>query len=111
MNLKFWLGLLISSAFLYVAFRNVDVGLIFLSIKSASLPFVILGVVLTVIFYLIRALRWFHLLEPIKRIGLSSLFSSTPLVSYRVTDIHPWSFHGSVPALPSPLSYPGAPVL
>jgi len=77
MNLKFWLGLLISSAFLYVAFRNVDVGLIFLSIKSASLPFVILGVVLTVIFYLIRALRWFHLLEPIKRIGLSSLFSST----------------------------------
>ncbi len=77
MNWKFWLGLLISSAFLYVAFRNVDVGLIFLSIKSASLPFVILVVVLTVIFYLIRALRWFHLLEPIKKIGLSSLFSST----------------------------------
>jgi len=77
MNRKFWLGVLISSAFLYIAFRNVDVELIFLSIKTTSLPFVVLVVLLTVIFYLIRALRWFHLLEPIKRIGLSSLFSST----------------------------------
>jgi uncharacterized protein (TIRG00374 family) len=32
---------------------------------------------LTVLFYLIRALRWFYLLEPIKKIGLSNLFSST----------------------------------
>lgn len=77
MNRKFWLGVLISSAFLYIAFRNVDVGLIFLSIKTTSLPFIILVVMLTVIFYLIRALRWFHLMEPIKKIGLSSLFSST----------------------------------
>jgi uncharacterized protein (TIRG00374 family) len=77
MNRKFWLGLLISGAFLYIAFRNVDVGLIFHSIASTTLPFLILVVVLTVILYLIRALRWFHLLEPIKKIGLSSLFSST----------------------------------
>jgi len=77
MNRTFWLGLLISSAFLYIAFRNVDVGLIFLSIKSTSLPLVIPVVMLTVLFYLIRALRWFYLLEPIKKIGLSNLFSST----------------------------------
>jgi len=77
MNWKFWLGVLISCAFLYFAFRNVDVGLIFLSIKSTSLPFLIPVVMLTVLFYLIRALRWFYLLEPIKKIGLSNLFSST----------------------------------
>ncbi len=77
MNRKFWLGVLISCAFLYFAFRNVDVGLIFLSIKSTSLPLLIPVVMLTVLFYLIRALRWFHLMEPIKKIGLSNLFSST----------------------------------
>ncbi len=77
MNWKFWIGLLISGTFLYIAFYNVDLGLLFLSIKSTSLPFVIPVVMLTVFFYLIRALRWFHLLEPIKKIGLYSLFSST----------------------------------
>lgn len=77
MNRKTWLGLLISIAFLYIAFRNVDLGLLFLSIKSTSLPLLIPVVGLTVSFYLIRALRWFHLLEPIKKTRLSSLFSST----------------------------------
>jgi uncharacterized protein (TIRG00374 family) len=77
MNRKLWLGLLISVAFLYIAFHNVDVRLLFLSIKSIDLPLVILVVMLTVFFYLIRALRWFHLLEPIKKTGLYSLFSST----------------------------------
>ena len=77
MQWKFWVGLLISVAFLYIAFHNVDLGLILLSIKSTSLPFVIPVVVLTVFFYLIRALRWFHLLEPIKKASIGSLFSST----------------------------------
>ena len=77
MSWKFWLGLLISTAFLYIAFHNVDLGLLLLSLKSISLPFIIPIVILTILFYVIRALRWFHLLEPIKKIGLSSLFSST----------------------------------
>lgn len=77
MSWKFWLGLLISAVFLYVAFHNVDLGLLLLSLKSISLPFIIPIVILTILFYVIRALRWFHLLEPIKKIGLSSLFSST----------------------------------
>jgi hypothetical protein len=76
MKWKFWLGLLISVTFLYIAFHNVDLNLLYLSIKSTNLPVLIPVVMLTVFFYLIRALRWFHLLEPIKKIGLSSLFSS-----------------------------------
>jgi len=77
MKWKFWLGLLISVAFLYIAFHNVDLSLLYLSIKSTNILFFIPIVVLTFSFYLIRALRWFHLLEPIKKIGLFSLFSST----------------------------------
>jgi uncharacterized protein (TIRG00374 family) len=77
MNWKFWAGLLISSLFLYLAFHNVDLTLLYNSIKSTKIYFAIPAALLTVILYLIRALRWFHLLEPIKKIGLSSLFSST----------------------------------
>ncbi len=77
MKWKFWLGLLISVVFLYIAFHNVDLSLLYLSIKSTNILFFIPIVVLTFSFYFIRALRWFHLLEPIKKIGLFSLFSST----------------------------------
>ena len=77
MKWKFWLGLLISVAFLYIAFHNVDVNILYLSIKSTNILFFIPIVVLTFSFYFIRALRWVHLLEPIKKIGLFSLFSST----------------------------------
>jgi uncharacterized protein (TIRG00374 family) len=77
MNWKFWLGTVISALFLYLAFHNVDLHLIYHSIQSTSIPLIITVGFLTVILYLIRALRWFHLLEPIKKIGLGSLFSST----------------------------------
>ncbi len=77
MKWKFWLGLLISVAFLYIAFHNVDLSLLYLSIQSTNILFFIPIVALTFFFYFIRALRWFHLLEPIKKIGLFSLFSST----------------------------------
>jgi uncharacterized protein (TIRG00374 family) len=77
MNWKFWIGIAISALFLCLAFRNVDLDLLYHSVKSTSIPLIISVLVLTVILYVIRALRWFHLLEPIKKIPLSSLFSST----------------------------------
>jgi len=77
MGWKFWAGLLISSLFLYFAFHNIDLTLFYNSIKSTKMYLAIPVALLTIILYLIRALRWFHLLEPIKKIGLSSLFSST----------------------------------
>lgn len=77
MNWKFWIGSAISALFLYLAFHNVDLNLLYRSIRSTSIPLIIPVAALTVILYVIRALRWFHLLEPIKKIGLGSLFSST----------------------------------
>jgi len=77
MNWKFWVGTAISALFLYLAFHNIDLHLIYHSMQSTSIPLIITVGFLTVILYLIRALRWFHLLAPIKKIGLDSLFSST----------------------------------
>jgi glycosyltransferase 2 family protein len=77
MNWKFWLGTTTSALFLYLAFHNTDLHRIYHSMQSTSIPLIIIVGFLTVILYLLRALRWFHLLEPIKKIGLGSLFSST----------------------------------
>lgn len=77
MSWKFWTGIVISALFLYLAFHNVDLHLLYQSIKSTNIPLIIQAVVLTFTFYVIRALRWFHLLEPLKKIGFGSLFSST----------------------------------
>ncbi|MFO8164589.1 MAG: lysylphosphatidylglycerol synthase transmembrane domain-containing protein [Thermodesulfobacteriota bacterium] len=77
MNWKFWLGILISVTFLYLAFHNVDLNLLYLSIKSTNILFFIPIVGLTISFYLIRTLRWFYLLEQIKKTRLSNLFFST----------------------------------
>jgi uncharacterized protein (TIRG00374 family) len=77
MNWRFWIGSAISALFLYLAFHNVDLRLLYHSIQSTSIPLIVMVALLTVILYVVRALRWFHLLEPIKKIGLGSLFSST----------------------------------
>lgn len=77
MNWKFWIGIAISVSFLYLAFHNVDLQLLYHSVKSTSIPLIIPVVFLTVILHVVRALRWFHLLAPIKKIGIGSLFSST----------------------------------
>jgi len=77
MNWKFWVGTSISVLFLYLAFHNVDLHLLYSSMKSISIPLIVSVALITVILYVVRALRWFHLLEPIKKIGLGSLFSST----------------------------------
>ena len=76
MKWKLWLGILISSVFLFIAFHNVDLRLLYFSIKTTRPWFIVPIVLLSILFYLIRALRWFYLLEPIKKIALSSLFSS-----------------------------------
>jgi glycosyltransferase 2 family protein len=77
MNWKFWLGTAISVLFLYLALQSIDLHLIYQSIQSTSILPIIAVVFLTGFLYFIRALRWFHLLDPIKKIGLYSLFSST----------------------------------
>ncbi|MBW2077566.1 MAG: hypothetical protein DRG87_04040 [Deltaproteobacteria bacterium] len=77
MNWKFWIGIVISALFTYLAFHNVDLQLLYQSIASTSIPLIIPVVILTFVLYVIRALRWFHLLEPVKKIGFGSLFSST----------------------------------
>jgi uncharacterized protein (TIRG00374 family) len=73
---KLWLGLLISTLFIYLAFRKVDLARMWAVIGSADTFSLTLVVGILVFQFVLRAWRWEILLEPIKRTGFFSRLSS-----------------------------------
>ena len=55
---KFWLGLLISGLFLYLAIRKVDLYRTWTIIRASDLSLLMLVVVITFIQYVLRSFRW-----------------------------------------------------
>ena len=80
---------LVTVVFLYVAFRGIDLDLLFISIKSANYWWMLIVVILLMISHFFRAWRWRYMLNPIKRdIGMRNLFSSV-LVGYLMNNMLP----------------------
>jgi len=75
-NWKLWAGLLISALFLYLSFRKVDIYRIWVVIRTSELWLLALVVMITFFQFVIRAWRWYILLEPIKKTGFSNRLSS-----------------------------------
>ena len=69
---KFWLGLALSAVFMYLAFRDADIGNTWSVIKSADLLLLTLATLLLLSQYIIRAWRWYIFLEPIQRTSFSN---------------------------------------
>ena len=85
---KFWIGILLSGLFLFLAVRKVDVhGLMDILIHVRYLY--LIPVVLLVIFSLwMRAVRWRFLLEPVKKVSMRSMFSATA-IGFMANNIFP----------------------
>ena len=66
---KLWIGVLISALFLYLAFRDVDLKLIWGHIRSARFFPLFLVFITVLVQHIIRAWRWKIILEPIKKTG------------------------------------------
>ncbi len=77
MNWKFWIGIVIGTLFLFLAFRKVDFNEIGIALKNANYLYTIPAILLTVLSLWLRSLRWHFMLQQIKKIGLNSLFSAT----------------------------------
>lgn len=71
-NWKFWLGLLISALFLYIAFRKVDLARIWEVIRASDLSLITFVAIITFFQFVIRAWRWRILLDPLKKTGFSN---------------------------------------
>lgn len=88
-TLTYVISALITVVFLYIAFRGIDLDLLFISIKSANYWWMLIMFVLLMISHFFRAWRWRYMLNPIKRdIGMRNLFSSV-LVGYLMNNVLP----------------------
>ena len=85
---KLWAGLIISFVFLYLAFSKVDLPRLWAVINSARLWPLYLVVAIAFLQYVIRALRWGILLEPIKIVSYSNCFLCV-LVGFAANSVFP----------------------
>ncbi|MBN1831366.1 MAG: flippase-like domain-containing protein [Deltaproteobacteria bacterium] len=76
LNWKLWAGLLVGVLFLYLAFREVEFGQMWDSLKSANYWFLLPATFIIFFSHFLRAFRWRFLLDPVKRVDIPSLFSA-----------------------------------
>jgi uncharacterized protein (TIRG00374 family) len=74
---KFWIGIAVSGAFLFLAVRKVDSHDVGDAFRKANYWFLIPSIVSNFIGLWIRSFRWGVLLRPIRRIRMGHLFEST----------------------------------
>lgn len=82
------LGVLISVVFLWLAFRKVDYQELAQALKSANYLWIFPNMALMVFSMWLRAYRWKFMVNPIKRLGLNRLFSST-MIGFMANNILP----------------------
>lgn len=73
-NWKFWLGVAISSIFLYSAVRDLKWDEFWVAIKTANYLWLIPGIAIYFVGVWIRAWRWHYLLRPLKPISTNKMF-------------------------------------
>lgn len=88
MRLKLFLSLLISSVFIYRAFRDIDYGLMFETLRQANYWLLIPGIAFIFVSHWLRAVRWGYFMEPIKKIDTHTLFSAV-MIGYYANNVFP----------------------
>lgn len=85
---QFWLGVVISIAFMYLALRNLHLGDVWNAIRGAQLWWLLPGIAVYFIGVWVRAWRWHYLLRPLKKVPTSTMF---PIVTigYMGNNIYP----------------------
>jgi uncharacterized protein (TIRG00374 family) len=85
---KLFFGILISLFFMVLAFRKVDFGQMWTSLKTAHYLYFLPVIAVVFLSHLLRAFRWRYLLDPIRRLDTSSLFTSL-IIGYAANVVTP----------------------
>ncbi len=85
---QFWLGVLVSAAFLYWAFQQVHWGDFLLALQGANYWWLLPGIIVYFAAVWIRAWRWHYLLGPVKKIPTRVMFPITA-IGYMGNNIYP----------------------
>jgi len=70
----FWLGLIISAIFLYLAFREIDYSELWAALGTTRWWWLVPGLAVYFIGVLVRTWRWQYLLKPLKKVSIRTLF-------------------------------------
>ncbi len=87
-KVKLVTGILISALCMYLAFRNVDMGEMWQAFNKANYWYMLPAIAAIFFSHFFRALRWRYLLDPIRRLDTTSLFSSL-LIGYAANTFMP----------------------
>jgi uncharacterized protein (TIRG00374 family) len=85
---QFWLGVLISGVFLYLAVRGLQLEEFWQAVKSANYWWILPGIAVYFIAVWVRAWRWHYLLKPIKAVNTRTMFPIT-CIGYMGNNIYP----------------------
>ena len=70
----FWLGIIISAAFLYLAFKEINFAELWETLRQTQVIWLLPGLGIYFVGMLVRAWRWRFLLKPLKPISIRTLF-------------------------------------
>lgn len=87
-SLRFWLSILVSVVFLWLAFRGQDLSATWAALSSAHYWYLVPAVVLYFLGVWVRSVRWKSLLSPIGKYTTSSLFPVV-VIGYMANDVLP----------------------
>lgn len=79
MKLKIWIGVAISLFFIWLAFRKVDYAALGAVFSGVDYRYILPATAITLLQFFLRAARWGHILEPLKKVKIGSLFSATSI--------------------------------
>jgi uncharacterized protein (TIRG00374 family) len=88
MKWKFWIGMVISVVCLYIVFRGVDWGKVFITLQSANYVYLMVAALLNISTIWLRAERWKYLLEPIKKLTFWQLVPAT-MIGFMANSVLP----------------------
>lgn len=87
-RLQILLSLLISAVCLYFSFRGIDWSETFKAMRQANYVLITGTVLVTLVSVWLRAYRWKFMLDPIKAVSISDLYSST-MIGFMANNILP----------------------
>ena len=85
---QFWLGVLISVLFIWLALRGLQLNQFWNAVQTANYWWLIPGIAVYFVAVWVRAWRWHYLLGPIKKIPTKTMFPITT-IGYMGNNIYP----------------------
>lgn len=85
---QFWLGVVISLFFMYIALRGLHLSALALAMRNANYLWLIPGVAVYMLAVWARAWRWHYLLRPVKQIPTRDMFPVVA-IGYMGNNIYP----------------------